>query len=349
MDKSDGDGIAQHCTRRLRSYVARRSVLVLAAVVAGSVASSPARANGPLAVVDIDTGHLLYAERPHQRWHPASLTKIMTAYLTFRAVKEGRLSFDDKIVTSKAANAMPASKIGLPVGAEMSLDLAIKSVIIKSANDVSVMLAEAIDGSVAAFAARMNRTAQRLGMTRTNFVNPNGLPALRQVTTAADLAKLTRAVLSEFPEHAHYWATPTMRIGKIRLRSHNSLLRTFPGATGLKTGFICDSGFNVVASAKRDGRHLAAIVLGETTPQDRQARAAALLDHGFATYDWKVFLKAPKVDGLAAPQADPPAPSIRQSIKVWDCRRKPVRRTTPAKRKPATTSAQTTQRPAPRS
>jgi D-alanyl-D-alanine carboxypeptidase len=278
------------------------------------------QASGPTLLFDVETGHVLYAEQPDQKWHPASLTKIMTAYIAFEALKAGRLKPDQKLVTSERAHKMPPSKIGLPVGAEMSLELGLRSLIIKSANDVSVMIAEAIDGSVEAFAARMNRTASRLGMENTRFVNPNGLPDRLQITSARDLAKLTRAVLSEYPEHAHYWATPTMRIGKIRLRSHNTLLRSYAGADGVKTGFICDSGFNIVASAKRDGRHLAAVVLGESTPIDRAARAGDLLTHGFETYAWKRLLNAPTLASLPRNGDGIPAPSIRDRIKVWDCR-----------------------------
>ena len=302
-------------------------LLAVAAVVADV---RPGHAQGPAVLIDVKSGQVLYADRADQRWHPASLTKIMTAYLTFRAIKDGRLALEQKIPVSETAHEMPASKIGLPIGAEMGLDLALRSLIIKSANDVSVMLAEAIDGSVAAFSDRMNRTAKRLGMTRTHFVNPNGLPDLAQVSTARDLAILTRAVVAEFPEHAHYWATPNMRIGRIRLRSHNSLLRTFPGANGFKTGFICDSGFNIVATAERDGMHLAAVVLGDVTPADRGARASALLSHGFKRHAWKRFFGAPRMAALPVNLRDPPPPSIRQDIRVWDCgRRRPTARRAP--------------------
>ncbi|MEM7775871.1 MAG: D-alanyl-D-alanine carboxypeptidase family protein [Pseudomonadota bacterium] len=303
-------------------------VLCLSVVYTGQ-----AHAAGPAVLIDVESGHVLYAEEPDQLWHPASLTKIMTAYLAFRAVKDGRLKMDQKIPVSARANKVQPSKIGLPVGAEMGLDLALRSLIIKSANDVAIMLAEAIDGSVEAFATNMNRTAQEIGMARSHFVNPNGLPDERQVTTARDLAVLARAVVSEFPEHAHYWATPYLRIGKRRLRSHNSLLRTFSGATGLKTGFICDSGFNIVATAKRDERHLAAVVLGEISPVDRSARAAALLQHGFKRYDWKLFLAAPTLNALPEASSTSPAPSIRGQIRVWNCgrRRRPAARKRPAK------------------
>jgi len=298
-----------------------RSGLLCFTVVAVALISSGARCEaGPRLLFDVETGHVLYAENPDQPWHPASLTKIMTAYLTFEALKAGRLSMDQEIVTSETAHKMPPSKIGLPVGSTMSMDLALRSLIIKSANDVAVMLAEAIDGNVAAFAERMNATARRLGMSASNFVNPNGLPDREQIVSARDMAILTRAVLSQHRDHAHYWATPRMRIGRVRLRSHNTLLRSFNGANGVKTGFICDSGFNIVAAARRDGRHLAAVVLGETTPQDRQARAARLLEHGFKLYDWKMFLKSPTLAKLPVSREDTTAPSIRDTIKVWDCR-----------------------------
>jgi D-alanyl-D-alanine carboxypeptidase len=175
----------------------------------------------------------------------------------------------------------------LPVGGEMTVDLALQALIIKSANDVAVMLAEAISGSEPAFVAQMNVTAKRLGMTRTTFMNTNGLPAPEQVTTARDLAKLARAIIAEFPEYAHNWAAPNMRLGKNRLTTHNGLLQSFEGADGMKTGFTCDSGFNIVASATRDGRQLVAVVLGDASSGERNVRAASLLEFGFQQQGWK--------------------------------------------------------------
>ena len=229
---------------------------------------------------------MLYAEDPDNQWHPASLTKLMTAYLAFEAIKSGKLALTQKITCSAVANAEPPSKIGLPVGGELTVDLALQALIIKSANDVAVMLAEAIGGSEAEFVAKMNETAKRLGMSRTKFVNPNGLPADDQVTTARDLAKLSRAIVTDFPEYAHYWSMPQMRLGKNRVRSHNGLLTSVEGADGLKTGFTCDSGFNIVASATRDGRQLVAVVLGDPTSAERNVRAAGLLEYGFQQYGW---------------------------------------------------------------
>ncbi|MEL7302190.1 MAG: D-alanyl-D-alanine carboxypeptidase family protein [Pseudomonadota bacterium] len=313
-----------------------RRLLTGVCVVMLACVSPRAATAGPTLLIDDASGRVLYAEDADQLWYPASLTKIMTAYLAFRAVREGRLAMDKKIPVSERANKMPASKIGLPVGAEMGLELAIRTVIIKSANDVSVMLAEAIDGSVEGFVANMNRTARRLGMTSTTFENPNGLPAAGQMTTARDLALLTRAVVREFPEHLHYWATPTVRVGRARLRSQNALLRSYEGATGFKTGFICDSGFNIVATAERDGRRLIAIVLGESSSADRTARARALLDHGFKRFAWKMFLQSPTVAALPKGTSSPSAPSVRSSIRSWDCRRRRTkpRRTTASRPKP---------------
>ena len=230
----------------------------------------PERADAePTLLFEPDSGTVLYAEEADRIWHPASITKIMTAYVTFEAIKAGKLTLKTKIKYSALAQKMPASKIGLSPGSEVSLDFALRALIIKSANDIAVAIAEAVGGSHDRFVARMNETAKRLGMSRTKFVNPNGLPSPEQVTTARDLARLAQAVLKDFPDHAGYWSMSRMRIGKRRLRSHNSLLRTFEGADGLKTGFICDSGFNVVASATRDGRRLVAIVLGERTGRQR--------------------------------------------------------------------------------
>ena len=259
----------------------------IALLVAACIGLATPAAAGPTLLFDASDGMVMYAEDIDQLWHPASLTKIMTAYLTFEALKSGKLTPETKLVTSVAANAQTPSKVGLPVGATLTVDLAIKALIVKSANDVAVMLAEAIGGTEADFIVKMNETAKRLGMTRTVYVNPNGLPAPEQVTTARDLAKLSRAILKDFPEHAGLWSMADMRIGRRRLGTHNGLLKTFEGADGLKTGFTCDSGYNVVASATRDNRKIITILLGESSGLHRTIRAQSLLEHGFQTRDWR--------------------------------------------------------------
>ena len=198
----------------------------------------------------------------------------------------------------------PPSKIGLPVGGEMTVDQGLQALIIKSANDVAVMLAEAVAGNEAAFVTNMNAAAKRLGMSSTVFVNPNGLPAPAQVTTARDLAKLARAIINDFPEYAHYWAKPEMRLGKNRLVTHNGLLRSFEGADGMKTGFTCDSGFNVVATASRDGRRIIAVVLGEASSAERNVRAASLLEYGFQQTGWKQLFNSTTIDNMPARRRD---------------------------------------------
>ncbi|MEQ1616172.1 MAG: D-alanyl-D-alanine carboxypeptidase family protein [Hyphomicrobiaceae bacterium] len=306
---------------------ARPPIAVLAA--ATLVWATPASA-GPTLLFDGNDGTVMYAEDIDQLWHPASLTKIMTAYLTFEALKSGKLTFETKITTSENAHAQTPSKVGLPVGGQMTVDLAIKALIIKSANDVAVMLAEAISGTETDFIVKMNATAKRLGMSRTNYVNPHGLPEPEQITTARDLAKLSRAVLKDFPEYVPLWAMADMRIGRRRLGTHNGLLKTYEGADGIKTGFTCDSGYNVVASASRDGRRLMAVVLGESSGRDRTIRAQSLLEHGFQTREWRGFFqKTASIDTLPDTGGAASVTSVRQSVLNWDCggagRRRPVR------------------------
>lgn len=292
--------------------------LVAALLITAGAASQNATA-GPTLLFDPADGKILYAEEPDDLWHPASLTKIMTAYLAFKAIKDGKFTLADRVICSERAFQQTPSKVGLPVGAELSVDLAIQALIIKSANDVAMMLAERISGTEAQFVADMNTAARDLGMTRTVFTNPNGLPSPSQVTTARDLAKLARAVVRDFPEYAPYWAKSDMRIGKIRLGSHNALLKSFEGADGLKTGFICDSGFNVVASATRDGRRVMAVVLGEPTGQNRTIRAASLLEHGFQQHGWKTLFNTDTIDSLPISPKARDVQSVRQSILSWDC------------------------------
>ena len=293
---------------------------------------------GPTLLFDAADGRVLYAEDADNQWHPASLTKIMTAYIAFEAIKEGKLTLEQKIPCSELAHSQAPSKVGLGVGTEMAVDTALQALILKSANDVAVMLAEAIAGTHDAFVERMNATAARLGMTRTRFANPNGLPAPEQVTTARDLAKLATAVVRDHPQYAHLWSMVDMRLGKRRLRTHNSLLTNYEGADGLKTGFICDSGFNVVASATRDGRKLIAVVLGEATGGERTARAANLLEHGFQTYKWKELLGSPSLDKLPVAEDAKGPMTMRQAVISYACgtgRRRAV-----AKRKKKGTVAQ---------
>jgi D-alanyl-D-alanine carboxypeptidase len=295
---------------------------ILAAILTLPVSLFAFTANaGPALLFDPADGRVLYAEELDDQWHPASLTKIMTAYVTFKAIRDGKIKLKQKITYSKNARAQPPSKLGLAIGSRLSVEQALKALIVKSANDVAVMIAEAVagDGNALTFVARMNETARELGMTRTTFVNPNGLPASAQVTTARDLAKLARAVIKEFPEHSDYWSMSEARVGRIRLRSHNGLLRTFDGADGIKTGFICDSGFNVVASATRDGRKLVAVVLGEYSGGKRTLRAASLLEHGFQQYGWKSLFRAPNIDTTPIAADAKSTVSIRKKVVSWAC------------------------------
>jgi D-alanyl-D-alanine carboxypeptidase len=165
----------------------------------------------------------------------------------------------------------------------------------------------------------MNATAARLGMTRTKFVNANGLPADEQVTTARDLARLAIAVVRDYPDYAHLWSMTDVRVGKRRMRTHNGLLTNYDGADGIKTGFICDSGFNVVASATREGRKLVAVVLGEATGRDRTLRAASLLEHGFQTYGWKALFPAQSVDTMPMAEDAKGAITMRQAVISFAC------------------------------
>ncbi len=323
---------------RGRTHSLPVKLLFLFLVLGTSVSSLQAQA-GPALLFDYDKGRVLYAEDPDARWHPASLVKLMTAYLTFEAIKKGKLSLTDKVVATETSQKAPPSKIGLPVGAEMTVDTALRALIVKSANDVAIMLAGKIGGSVPAFVRRMNATAKRLGMRHTHFVNPNGLHEPAQVTTARDMAHLARAILRDFPERAGYFAQPRMKLGKRVLRSYNSLLRKFDGADGMKTGFICASGYNIVASATRNGKRLIAVVLGSRTPAKRHARAESLLSYGFEYLPWKLAFSKLDIDSLPE---DSRASDTPRNMRALVCRRpvrKKRRRAVRRKRKPAVKQA----------
>jgi D-alanyl-D-alanine carboxypeptidase len=288
-----------------KPFPARAITLALAVAVLPLVAvKASAEA---LLLVEADSGKVLHAENATMPWYPASVTKLMTAYVTLRAVKERRLKLDGLITVSANAVAQQPTKMGFKAGTQVTVDNALKMLMVKSANDMAVALAEAVSGSIEKFADDMNRTAHRLGMTQSTFVNPNGLPAENQVSSARDLAILARAVLREFPEHDHYWRIPAIRLGKRFMRNYNSLIGRYEGADGMKTGFICASGFNVVASASRNGKRLIAVVLGAPSSGVRAVKAAQLLERGFqsAPLSW-LTPSLGMVDKLVPVGAAPP-------------------------------------------
>ena len=235
----------------------------------------------PHIVVDTRTGEIVSQQDSSDQWYPASLTKLMTAYVTFRAVAQGELENGSPVVISKLAARQPPSKMGYKVGVRLRIDTALKIIVVKSANDVSVALAEAVAGTVDRFVDRMNDTAAQLGMTRTTFVNPHGLHDVKQVSSARDMALLATAIFREFPQYLDLFASVAVKTEKKLHYSYNLLLERFEGANGMKTGFVCASGYNMVASARRGGRNLVAVVLGRASQTDRAVAAARLLEAGF--------------------------------------------------------------------
>jgi D-alanyl-D-alanine carboxypeptidase len=260
-----------------------------------------------LLVVEADTGKVLQADNATYPWYPASVTKMMTAYVTLKAVKDGRLALDSTLTVSPVAASQSPSKMGFRPGTQVTVENALLMMMVKSANDMAVVLAEGVGGSIDGFSAQMNQTAQRLGMTQTSYVNPNGLPAEGQITSARDLAILARAIIRDLPEYEYFVHTPSIRFGRKVTQNFNKLIGRYPGADGFKTGFICASGYNLVASATRNGKRLIAVVLGASSGQMRAVRAAQLLERGFAnnTLSW-LRPSLGTVDNLVPIDASPP-------------------------------------------
>ncbi|QFT66348.1 D-alanyl-D-alanine carboxypeptidase DacC precursor [Labrenzia sp. THAF35] len=279
------------------------SVCLTVTALVMSLAMSQARADiGAYVLIDASSGAVIEQENATRKWYPASLTKLMTAYVTFKAIRDGRASLDSAVVQSKNSAAEPPSKMGFKVGTRFTVDTALKIILIKSANDVAVALGESIAGSEAGFIAMMNAEAQRLGMSNTRFYNPHGLPDNRQVTTARDLAILALALRRDFPESRNYYDHPGIRFGKKTLRSANrEFLLRVPGANGMKTGYICNSGYNVAASATRGNKTLIAIILGAGSGLERTAFARQLFDEGFRKRGGR------SITSLSGTSGNPPA------------------------------------------
>ncbi len=283
------------------------------ACAATGLAGTRAQAEASL-VIDAESGRVLYAHNATQPWYPASVTKVMTAYVTLRAVRDGRITLDKPLTVSANAASQNPVKMGFRSGTVVTVDNALKMLMVKSANDIAVVLAEGVAGSVESFADLMNRHARRLGMTQTTFVNPNGLPADDQISSARDLAILARAVYREMPEYDHYWNLPGIRMGRKVQRNYNTLIGRYPGADGMKTGFICASGFNLLASATRDGKRVIAVVLGAPSSAARALKAAQLLERGFSGSGGLAWLMPPQATVESLPPIDAAPPNLRDEM-----------------------------------
>ena len=232
-------------------------------------------------LLNASTGEVMYARQADALRYPASITKVLTLYLAFDQIAHGGARMTDAIVISKHAARQAPSKLGLRVGSTISLKDAIDIIATKSANDIAVAVAEHISGSEAAFAAKMTATARRLGMARSEFVNATGLPDNRQLTTARDIATLSRAVVRDFPQFYKVFSQVAVDYEGRTIANHNHLLTTLPGVDGIKTGFTNAAGFTLAASATHDGIRLIAVVLGGPTRMARDGNVTNLLNTGF--------------------------------------------------------------------
>jgi D-alanyl-D-alanine carboxypeptidase len=252
--------------------------------VAGLLWARPVAAAADYAaiVIDADSGAVLESVAATALWYPASLTKVMTVYLAFQEIEAGRLALDEALTVSMHAAAQPATELGLGAGQKITVKDTILAIILQSANDAAVALAERIGGSEEAFAARMTAQAKELGMSRTVFRNASGLPDPEQVTTARDMAVLAKALLQNYPQYYHFFSTTSFTFDGQTFGTINGILSRYAGADGIKTGFTCGSGYNLVASATRDGRRLIGVLLGSHTNFERHSEMGRLLDVGFA-------------------------------------------------------------------
>lgn len=244
-------------------------------------------------VMDADTGTVLHRENANKRLHPASLTKIMTLLMVFEALDQRKLKLYDRVlITSHAASMIP-SKLDLPAGSTIKVRDAIRALSVKSANDVAVAVAEKLGGSEARFAKMMTKKARSLGMTRTRFMNASGLHHPRQVSTARDMAKLARVLLTDYQKHYHYFSRDQFKYRGKTYKSHNKLMKTYPGMDGFKTGYIRASGFNLVSSAVRGDNRLIGVVFGGKTGNLRNDQMEMILDRSFARVGTMMMARVP--------------------------------------------------------
>jgi D-alanyl-D-alanine carboxypeptidase len=298
--KASIDGLCREGRRAGRIAATALFGLLLAAPVARAQVGSDRYSS---IVVDARTGQVLEAENPDAERHPASLTKMMTLYMTFEALRDRRIALGDLVPVSAHAASMEPSKLGLVTGTMLTVEQAILGLVTMSANDAAAALGEFLGGDEDRFAQMMTLRARALGMAHTTFRNASGLPDPDQWTTAQDLAILARRLLADFPNDYGYFSTPSFVFHRRTIYNHDTMLKTYPGADGFKTGYTKASGHNLVTSAMRGNVRLIGVVLGAEGNAERNVRMAALLDQGFTEMNVPV---QPAVNAVA--RRDAPSP-----------------------------------------
>lgn len=300
---------------RLRGAMRRQGqiplvVLATLACVALSLTPNPAQARYAAFVMDADTGRILHQVNADTQNYPASLTKMMTLYMLFDALDHGKIKESDRLKVSARAARQPSSRLGLARGSTITVHDAILALVTKSANDVAVVVGETLGlGSERRFAAQMTAKAHAIGMTNTNFRNASGLYSRAQLSTARDMATLARRLIKDFPHYYKVFATETFDYAGETHKNHNALMTTYDGMDGIKTGYISASGFNLVASAKRNGKRVIGVVFGGKTARARNAHMANLLDDGFASLGVSVAANGKKHDTSDLPAESDDTPS----------------------------------------
>ncbi|WP_421952352.1 D-alanyl-D-alanine carboxypeptidase family protein [Pelagibacterium sp.] len=260
-----------------------RRLLSICILVLGTLAAALSQAFAlPQLLIDMRTNEVLYENEAGIPWHPASLTKLMTALIAFEAIETGQASLSTPVITSANALSVAPSKLGLPEGTAITLEDALYVLVVKSANDIAVAIGETIAGSEPAFVDMMNARAAIMGLTGTRFVNPHGLHDPAQVTTARDMAMIALTIRARFPQYDALFSTRTLALDESRSHSNNELLTGFAGTDGMKTGYVCASGLNIVATVTRNGRQLMAITFGASSSRERGEMTAQMLFSGFA-------------------------------------------------------------------
>jgi serine-type D-Ala-D-Ala carboxypeptidase (penicillin-binding protein 5/6) len=304
----------------LRSFLASLSLMAFAS--AQCIAQSPAPVSAPTAIpsapqvdarayilVDFRTDKTLAALNADARMEPASLTKLMTAYLVFQELAVGKLKLDEQVTVSEHAWRSEGSRTFIELGKPVSVQDLILGMIVQSGNDATIALAERIAGTEETFVQMMNSNAKRLGMAATHFENSSGLPSPQHYTTARDMSLLANAIIRDYPQYYKYYSVREFEHNGIKQQNRNGLLERDPTVDGLKTGHTDSAGFCLVTSALRDGMRLVSVVLGSTSMHARESASAALLNYGFTFYDTKLVVKGG---------------AVLASAKVWKAQRSPV-------------------------